>query len=218
MLIPQRQIALLIALTGAFVLALSLADIAATKFVIIAGVVTPAGSILFAVIFVVRDALHRLAGAAYVRTAIFVGAILNVLMGLFFFWLTRLPAPSFFTLEEPWNQIFALAPSIVLGSITAAIVGQLVNTAVYQRLWDREAPLWWRVIGSNLVSLPVDSIIFTGLAFLLLPPLFGATPIDLQTAALRVVSGQTVFKLAVMLAMTPLVYLIPERIASLGRD
>lgn len=206
-----RMIPWLIALTGAFVLALAVADIAATKFVIIAGIVTPAGSILFSVIFVVRDALHRLAGSRYVQLTILIAAGLNLLMAAFFWWLTKLPAPDFFTLAEPWNLIFALAPGIVIGSVVAATISQLVNTWVFQRLWDRGNPLWWRVIGSNLVSLPIDSIIFTTLAFVILPPLFGAQPIDIATAALRVASGQTIFKFIIMLMMTPLVYLVPER-------
>lgn len=205
-----RLIPWLIALTGAFVLALAVADIAATKFVVIAGVVTPAGSILFSLIFVVRDALHRLAGARYVRQTILIAAALNLLMAAFFLWLTRLPAPDFFLFTE-WDAIFALAPGIVIGSVVAATISQLVNTSAYQWLWNRGNPLWWRTIGSNLISLPIDSVIFTLLAFVLLPPLFGAQPIDLATAAVRVASGQTVFKLVVILVMTPLVYLVPTR-------
>lgn len=201
---------LTILLTGAFVLSLSLADLAATKFVVFAGVVAPGGTFLFAVIFVVRDMLHKIAGKAYVQKTIAIAAGLNVLMGLYFLWIARLPAPDFFALAEPWATIFSLAPAIVVGSITAAVVSQLVNTAVYQRLWDAGRPQWTRVVGSNLVSLPIDSVIFTGLAFVVLPPLLGAEGISLTDAALRVASGQTVLKAVIMLVMTPLIYLIPE--------
>jgi uncharacterized PurR-regulated membrane protein YhhQ (DUF165 family) len=48
------------------------------------------------------------------------------------------------------------------------------------------------------------------LAFVLLPGLFGATPINLADAAFRVISGQTIIKLSTVLLMTPLIYLIPE--------
>ena len=88
-------------------------------------------------------------------------------------------------------------------------MSQLVNTSVYQWLWNSGRPQWARSIGSNLVSLPVDSVLFTGLAFVVLPPLLGASSISLADAMLRVASGQTVIKLVIMLAMTPLLYLVP---------
>lgn len=207
----DRRASWAIGLTGAFVLALSLADVAATKFVQLpAGVTAPGGVFLFSIIFVVRDALHRVMGAAYVRRTIFIAATLNVLMGLYLWGIAQLPAAPWYDLAEPWARIFTLAPAIVLGSITAAVLSQLLNTSVYALLWRRGAPVWWRSIGSNLVSLPVDGVLFTGLAFVLLPPLFGGEPIDLATAAARVAGGQTLVKLLTILVMTPFLYLAPE--------
>lgn len=200
----------LIALTGTFILTLSLADIAATKFVVFAGVVAPGGVFLFAVIFVVRDMLHKTAGAAYVRQTIAIAAALNVAVALYLYWIAGMPAPGFYALAEPWAAIFRLAPAIVTGSIIAAVVSQLVNTSIYQWLWNRGRPQWMRSIGSNLVSLTVDSILFTGIAFVVLPPLLGAEAISLEDALLRVASGQTLIKLVIMLAMTPLLYLVPS--------
>jgi uncharacterized integral membrane protein (TIGR00697 family) len=200
----------LIALTGTFILTLSLADIAATKFIVFSGVVAPGGVFLFAIIFVVRDMLHKTAGAAYVRQTIAVAAALNVAVAIYLFWIARLPAPGFYELAEPWQAIFSLAPAIVTGSIIAAVVSQLVNTSIYQWLWNRGRAQWERSVGSNLVSLTVDSLLFTGIAFVILPPLLGAEPISLEDALVRVASGQTLIKLVIMLAMTPLLYLVPS--------
>lgn len=198
-----------IALTGAFILALSLADLAATKLITIGNVVAPGGIFLFSIIFVVRDMLHRLLGAEYVKRTILIAAALNVFMAAYFFWITTFPAPAFFALAEPWNAIFAFAPGIAIGSIIAAVVSQWVNTIVYEAMWRRDVPLWGRVIASNAVSLPIDSILFTVLAFVAIPPLFGGTPMDLGTVIARVASGQIIIKAIVMLIMTPLVYLVP---------
>ena len=200
----------LIALTGTFILTLSLADIAATKFIVFSGVVAPGGVFLFAIIFVVRDMLHKTAGAAYVRQTIAIAAALNVAVALYLFWIARLPAPDFFGFAEPWQAIFSLAPAIVTGSIIAAVVSQLVNTSIYQWLWNRGRSQWERSVGSNLVSLSVDSMLFTGIAFVILPPLLGAEPISIEDALVRVASGQTLIKLVIMLAMTPLLYLVPS--------
>lgn len=207
----QDRTTWIIALTGAFILTLSLADLAATKFILVGGIVAPGGVFLFSIIFVVRDMLHKLAGQAYVRRTILVAAVLNLFVAAYFYMITQFPAPGFFGLAEPWDAIFALAPSIVLASITAAVISQLLNTYVYQRLWDAGRQQWARVVGSNLVSLPVDSVLFSGLAFVILPPAFGADPIAVSDAVVRVASGQSLIKLAIVLAMTPLVYLVPTR-------
>ena len=205
----QDRTTWLIALTGTFILTLSLADLAATKFILIGGVVAPGGVFLFSIIFVVRDMLHKIAGQAYVRRTILVAAVLNLFVAAYFYMIAQMPAPDFFALAEPWDAIFALAPAIVLASITAAVLSQLLNTYVYQRLWDAGRPQWVRVVGSNLASLPVDSMLFTALAFVILPPAFGAQAIALSDALVRVASGQTLIKLAIVLAMTPIVYLVP---------
>ena len=126
-------------------------------------------------------------------------------------WLmTTLPAPGFRP-SDAFDTVFALAPAIVAGSIIAGLISQLVNTWVYQKLWDRGHGNWSRTIWSNVVSLPVDAVFFTILAFVVFPPLFGATPIELGAAAARIASGQTLFKLAIILVLTPLVSLSPTR-------
>jgi queuosine precursor transporter len=207
----QDRTTWLIALSGTFILTLSLADLAATKFILIGGVVAPGGVFLFSIIFVVRDMLHKIAGQDYVRRTILVAAVLNLFVAAYFYMIAQLPAPEFFALAEPWDAIFALAPAIVLASITAAVLSQLLNTYVYQRLWDAGRPQWARVVGSNLASLPVDSVLFTALAFVILPPAFGADPIAFSDAVVRVASGQTLIKLIIVLAMTPMVYLVPDQ-------
>lgn len=203
-----------IALTGAFVLALALADVAATKFVLVGGIVAPGGVFLFSVIFVVRDALHKVCGAEYVRRLIYVAAGLNLAMALYLWTIAQLPAPGFFELAEPWDAIFALAPAIVVGSIIAAVVSQLVNTWAYDRLWRADRPLWQRTVLSNVVSLPVDSLLFVLLAFVILPPVFGADAIPADAIVGRIVSGQVLIKAATILVCTPLLYLVPANPAA----
>jgi queuosine precursor transporter len=196
-------------LVGAFVLILSLADVAATKLIMVGDTVAAGSVFLFAFLFIVRDMLHRLHGADFVRRLIWIAASLNILMALYLWVVTRFPAPEWFGLGSAWDDIFAFAPSIVTASIVAAVVSQLVNTAVYQRLWDRGASLAVRVAGSNLVSVPVDSAIFVTLAFFALPPLFGATPLEFGELVGRIVGGQTQIKLLMALALTPIIYLVP---------
>ena len=201
----------LITLTAAFTVTLCLADVAATKLITIGNVILPGGTFLFAAIFVIRDMLHRHAGATYVRKTIWIAATLNLGVAAYLYAITRLPAPDFYPHAQAWNAIFALAPSIVLASITAAIIGQLVNTSLYQRAADANWPLWARSVSSNAISLPLDGLVFSALAFTLLPPVFGADAIPLSTSVAFVAAGQTLWKAATAAMLTPLLYLVPER-------
>jgi uncharacterized integral membrane protein (TIGR00697 family) len=206
----RKTLAWVIGLAATFILTLTVADFAAVKFLDLGWVMTPAGSLLFAVVFVSRDMLHKIAGAAVVRQVILIGIVLNILVAAFMYLMTMLPAPDFRP-SDAFDKVFAMAPAIVLGSVIAALISQWVNTWVYQKLWDRGMGSWARTIWSNVVSLPVDAVFFTILAFVVFPPLFGATGIELGAAAARIASGQTLFKLAIILALTPLVSISPTR-------
>ena len=206
----RTTLAWVIGLAATFILTMTVADFAAVKFLDLGWVMTPAGSLLFAFVFVARDMLHKLVGGAMVRKIIFIAIALNVLTAAFMYLMTMLPAPDFRPSTE-FDKVFAMAPAIVAGSIIAGLISQLVNTWVYQKLWDRGHGTWSRTIWSNVVSLPVDAVFFTILAFVLFPPLFGATGIELGAAAARIASGQTLFKLAIILVLTPLVSLSPTR-------
>jgi len=210
MTLDRKTLTWIIALAATFILTLTVADFAAVKFLDLGWIMTPAGSLLFAVVFVSRDMLHKIAGAAVVKQVILIGIALNILVAVFMYLMTMLPAPDFRP-SDAFDKVFAMAPAIVLGSVTAALISQWVNTWVYQKLWDRGMGSWARTIWSNVVSLPVDAIFFTILAFVLFPPLFGATGIELGAAAARIASGQTLFKLAIILALTPLVSMSPTR-------
>jgi len=207
-IIDNRNNLWIAALASTLIMAMTVADFAAVKFLDLGYVVTPAGALLFAVVFVVRDMLHKLAGAAFVNRIILFGVVLNVAVALFMYVMTFIPSPSFRP-SINFDAVFKMSLGIVIGSEVATIVSQWVNTKVYQWLWDREYGSWMRTFVSNLFSLPVDAVIFVVLAFVTLPMVLGGNAMDWSTAIARIVSGSTLFKLAVILALTPLVSIAP---------
>ncbi|WP_019008922.1 VUT family protein [Deinococcus aquatilis] len=99
------------------------------------------GTIFFAAVFTLRDRIHRAGGLRAVYIAIALALLVNTLFALF--------------TGTPWRFIGA--------SFLALLVGELADTGVYQSLIHRN---WWtRVLASNAVSVPLDSILFTLLAF-----------------------------------------------------
>ena len=200
----------IIGLSAALIMAMTVADFAAAKFLDFGWVVTPAGALLFAVVFVVRDMLHKLAGAAITQRVILIGVVLNLLIAAFMYAMTFLPAPAFRP-SVNFDAVFRMSLGIVIGSEIATLVSQWVNTYVYQKLWERDWGSWSRTFMSNLLSLPVDAVLFVLLAFVFIPPVLVGNAMELNNAIARIVSGSTLFKLAVILALTPLVSLAPWR-------
>lgn len=200
----------IIGLSATLIMAMTVADFAAAKFLDFGWVVTPAGALLFAVVFVVRDMLHKLAGAAITQRVIVIGVILNLVIAGFMYLMTFIPAPAFRP-SVHFDAVWKMSLGIVIGSEIATIVSQWVNTYVYQLLWERDWGSWSRTFISNLASLPVDAVLFVLFAFVFIPPLLGGDAMDINKAIARIVSGSTLFKLAVILALTPVVSLAPWR-------
>lgn len=98
------------------------------------------GTLFFGVTFTQRDRVHR-AGRPAVYAMIAVTAILAALESVY--------------LDVSWR--------IILASVLAILLAEAADTEVFQRLRDRG---WYqRVAGSNAVSIPLDSLIFTLVAF-----------------------------------------------------
>lgn len=203
-----------VALVGGYVGFQLIADIGATRIVDIWGFSIPAGTFIFALTFTWRDALHKRLGKEWARAAILIAGAINLLMAGYFAWVGSMSVPAFIpeSVAGAWVGIFAFVPAIVIGSIAAEVTSEWVDTEVYHRLIDkfRGKMQFVRVLGSNAISLPLDSVIFASLAFVLLPKLFGGDP--LPWAALpAIILGQIVFKAIVTVVSLPLIYVIPEQ-------
>jgi uncharacterized PurR-regulated membrane protein YhhQ (DUF165 family) len=98
------------------------------------------GTLIFGVTFTQRDRLHS-AGRRWVYGTIMVAAVSNVAMSI--------------ALGVPFR--------IILASFLAIIIAEAVDTEVYQALINRS---WLtRVASSNAVSIPLDTVLFTMVAF-----------------------------------------------------
>jgi hypothetical protein len=207
----KKNIRTIVSLVGGYILCQAIADVAATKLVEVAGVVIPAGTFIFAVTFTLRDLVHKRLGKEWARTAIWCAGIFNVIQALYLALMARLPSPDYYALAEPWREIFAVVPAITVGSIAAEVIGQLVDTEIYHwwRLHLNHLPQWTRVLASNAVSLPLDSLVFGMMAFVILPPVFGGEALPFG-AALGVASGQILWKALVTVVSLPGIYLVRE--------
>lgn len=209
----KKTIYTIVGIVGLYVAAQLIADVAATKFIQIGNVVMPGGTLIFALSFTLRDVVHKRLGKEWARAAIISAAGLNILLAAYIMLVARLPWPGFYNYGEEWGAIFLIVPAVTIGSIVAEVVSGMINTEVYHRWWKRfpALPQWTRVLSSNFVSLPIDSLVFSLLAFVLLPPVFGGDAMPFASALARVVGGQTLYKLAIAFVSMPLIYTVSER-------
>ncbi len=208
----KRLVWTIVILIGGYIFAQAVADVAATKLIQVGRFAVPAGTMIFAVTFTLRDMIHKRLGKEWAQAVIWMGAVFNLAMAFYLWAMAALPAPDFYPFTESWSAIFSFVPAIVVASIMAELVAELIDTEVYH--WWRHTyahrPQWTRVLASNAVSLPVDSLLFAMLAFVLLPPLFGAQALPLA-ALPPIIAGQIVLKGIVTLASLPMIYAVKEK-------
>lgn len=189
---------------GLYFLCQIVADITATKIFSFAGLYLPGGTLVYAVTFTLRDLIHKRLGIKAARLTIITAGVFNVLMGLYLLFTIGLTPAPFWPMQDAYRAILGFVPRIVVASIIAEVVSQLVDTELY-RIWITKVTKkyqWARVVFSNGISVPVDSLCFAFLAF------FGTMPI---MSVLSLVWGQTLFKWAVGLVSMPAIYLIKEK-------
>lgn len=156
-----------ILVSAAYVAAQMLADIMSLKIVLFAGFSMDAGTLVYPITFTLRDVVHKVAGRQGARTLIVAAGVVNLVMaGLF--WLTsRLPYDPAAGSRPDWDAVLSPVWRIVVASIVAEVFAELSDTEVYH-LWVMRLTRrfqWTRVLISNAVSVPLDSLIFCWGAF-----------------------------------------------------
>jgi len=163
-----------IVLVGSYAAAQMLSDIASLKIASLAGLAVDAGTFIYPITFTLRDLIHKRLGKQAARTTIILAAAVNLFMAVYLAIVARLPSDSFWngsvpgaSLAEAFSLVLAPAWTIVIARIAAEVVSELVDTEVYA-LWTKRMGSrlqWTRVLASNSVSVPLDSLVFSWLAF-----------------------------------------------------
>ncbi len=167
------------------------------------------GILLWPVVFVISDIVNEYFGRAGVKRLSFVGAAVigYAFLALSLAQLTK--AVPFSPVDNAsFRTVFSQSQWIIVGSIAAFLVAQLVDVSVFWIIRRRTGHrlLWLRATGSTIVSQLVDTIIvqFIGLH---LPFLFGRGGIDFPNFVNSASSGY-LFKLIIAIAVTPILYLL----------
>lgn len=194
----------LVIVIAAYIAAQMISDIASLRIVLLAGWSMDAGTLIYPLTFTLRDLVHKTAGISAARTMIVLAAVINLVMAAFFWLVGQLPPDPAVGEQAAFALLLAPVWRIVAASIVAEVASELLDTTVYQSWVDRMGPRrqWARVLVSNGVSVPVDSLLFAFLAF-------GGV---YDTAVVWTIVGtNVVVKLLVTVVGVPLIYVVPER-------
>lgn len=196
----DRALRTLLVVGGAYVAAQMMADVASLRIISIAGFAVDAGTLIYPFTFTLRDLVHKVGGKAAARTLIWLAAVINLFMAGFFWLVSVWPADLLTGPQLEFGRVLAPVWGIVVASIVAEVVSELIDTEVYARWVVRfgERHQWGRVLASNSVAIPVDSAIFVGLA-----TLFGVFPPEVAWSIFWV---NVVIKTLVALLSIPMIY------------
>jgi queuosine precursor transporter len=164
--VSSRSLTMLLAVAGGYVAAQVLADVSSLRIVELAGFAVDAGTLIYPFTFTLRDLVHKIAGKTAARVLIVTAAVVNLGMALLFWVTSRLPAADTAPQTVLFGDVLSPVWGIVVASILAEVVSELIDTEVYSA-WVRrmgERHQWGRVLSSNLVAIPVDSAVFVGVA------------------------------------------------------
>ena len=207
----QRTLLTIVTVSVLYVAAQIFADITSLRILFIAGLSIDGGTLVYPFTFTLRDMVHKTGGVAVARTLIFLAAGINLLMAGLFWLVAALPADMSVGAQAEFGVVLAPVLRIVLASITAEIISELIDTEMYQ-LWVRrfgQSAQWGRVLASNAISVPVDSAIFVAIAFV------GAVPAGV---AFSIFVANMLVKGAVTVISIPGIYMVKEQDVKLKRE
>ncbi len=184
-----------------------------------------AGAVIWPVVFITTDLINEYFGKPGVKRVSYLAAALIAYSFVVIFITMRLSPADFwidtnnkdldgniFNIDFAFNKIFGQGQRIIIGSLSAFLLGQLIDVFIFQQLRKITGPkmLWLRATGSTLVSQLIDSFVVLYIAFA------GIFSND-QIIAIGITNY--IYKFSVAILLTPLIYVGHSMIDRyLGKD
>ncbi|MDX1960850.1 MAG: queuosine precursor transporter [Leptospiraceae bacterium] len=193
---------LYLVLTSLFITFLLVAELTGSKLFKFAGFTMTIGVIPFPVTFLITDTLNEFYGKDGVRRTTLIGFAM-ILIAYFVIAIDlQIPAiPESPIDDATFEKVFVNAKWIIIGSITAYLIGQFIDIYVFQFLKkiSKGKYIWLRATGSTVVSQLVDSFVVIFIAFWNLFP---------TAKLLEISTTNYIYKLCIAILLTPVIYLV----------
>jgi uncharacterized integral membrane protein (TIGR00697 family) len=172
-----------------------------------------AGTLLWPIVFVMTDVINEYFGRRGVRMISWLAVFLIIYAFVFAFaaialapagwWIKVGESQGVPDMQAAFAQIFGQGLWTIGGSVTAFLIGQIVDVGIFHAIRERtgDRHIWLRATGSTLVSQLFDSVIVLYIAFVIGPQHW---PVSLWLAVATV---NYTYKVGAAIALTPLIYL-----------
>ncbi|MFM2392233.1 MAG: hypothetical protein RLZZ546_210 [Bacteroidota bacterium] len=191
-------------LAGIFITNAVVAELIGGKLIQIGPFVMSIGILPWPIVFLTTDLINEYFGQKGVRKLSFITAALITYAFIILFLAMTIPAAKGISPvnDSQFQAVFGQSMWIIVGSITAFLISQLVDVSVFHYVKKRtgDKKIWMRSTGSTIISQLIDSFVVLGIAFWL------PGKINFETFISSAITGYT-FKLSVAVLLTPLIYL-----------
>ena len=194
----------LVVLVASYIALQIFSDVGSLRIVMLGGMSIDAGTFIYPLTFTLRDMVHKTMGKKGAQLMIVTAAGFNLLMALSFWLVSILPADMSVGAQAEFGQVLAPLWRLVFASIVAEVIAELTDTEVYS-MWKERVTTryqWSRVLVSNAVSIPLDSLIFSWIAF---GGMFESSVVW------SIFLSNTLIKFATTLISLPAIYLVKEK-------
>jgi uncharacterized integral membrane protein (TIGR00697 family) len=191
-------------LAGIFITNALVAELIGGKLIYIGDNVMSLGILPWPIVFITTDLINEYFGEKGVKKLSFITAALIAYTFILLLIGLHIPAVKGDGLitDDQFNAVFGQSMWIIIGSITAFLVSQLIDVTLFHFLKNKTGNkmLWLRSTGSTIISQLFDSFIVLGIAFWL------PGKITTQTFIASAFTGYSV-KLLIAIGLTPFIYL-----------
>jgi queuosine precursor transporter len=173
------------------------------------------GVLLWPLEFVMTDIINEYYGPKAVRRISYIAVGLISYAFIMFYLAIHVPPADFWVssgkengvpdMQHAFNSVFGQGMRIIIGSLVAFLVAQIVDVTVFHKIKQRtgEKHVWLRATGSTVVSQLIDSYIVLFIAF---------SGIFSWQQILAIGLMNYTYKFLMALLLTPVIYLVEARI------
>ncbi len=191
-----------------------MAELTGSKLITAFGFVMTMGVIPFPITFIVTDILNEFYGKKGVRFTTFLGMAMILLAYFLIVIDLQIPANQISPVDDiSFQKVFANSGLVIVGSITAYLIGQLIDIQVFHfiRTKTNGRFIWLRATGSTIISQLIDSYVVIFIAFgkyepseVLGFPFYSLVNIP---SLVSISTTNFVYKLLIAILLTPVIYI-----------
>ena len=152
---------------GAYAGAQVIAQVTSLKIGVVWDQAVDMGTFVYPLTFTLRDVVHKVVGRHAARTLILTCAAVNLFLAAYLGWTASVESDPTWGLGAEYEAVLGPIWRIVLASLAAMVISELIDTEVYHLFVTRVTRRfqWARVLVSNAVSIPIDNLVFAVGAF-----------------------------------------------------